>query len=240
MKIYIVTGGSRGIGHALATILEAEGYKVLRVSRNNPDQLPNHIALDLTQPGAAEQVIAWLEPYLHIASEITLINNAGVVQPIEQIGKLDSSAIAKAIDINIKAPIELSNRFVEATQNLPIMKRIVNISSGAGRHVYSGWSIYCATKAAIDHFSRALHLEQKQHQHPIYVTALAPGVIDTDMQVEIRASSPTAFPHIERFLQLKEQNQLLSPHQAAEAIIRYFNSPLMTGDEPIADIRDLP
>ena len=105
MKIYIITGGSRGIGHALATILEAEGYKVLRVSRNNPDQLPNHIALDLTQPGAAEQVIAWLEPYLHIASEITLINNAGVVQPIEQIGKLDSSAIAKAIDINIKAPI---------------------------------------------------------------------------------------------------------------------------------------
>ena len=239
MKIYIVTGGSRGIGHALATLLEAEGYKVLRVSRSNPEQLPNHLALDLTQPEAADRVIEWLKPYLSLATEITLINNAGVVQPIEQVGRLESEAIAKAIDINIKAPIELSNQFVAATQNLPIMKRIVNISSGAGRHVYSGWSIYCATKAAIDHFSRALHLEQKQQAHPIYVTALAPGVIDTDMQVEIRASSPEAFPHIDRFLQLKAQNQLLSPHQAAEAIIRYFNSPLMIGDEPIADIRDL-
>ncbi len=239
MKIFIITGASRGIGNALATILEAEGHKVLRIARSNPGEFSNLMTLDITAPDAPSQIMGWLKPLLPIASEITLINNAGVIEPIEQVGALDPQLIDKAIAINITAPIKLSNAFVEATQALPITKRIVNISSGAGRHVYEGWSIYCTTKAAIDHFSRALYLEQQAHTFPIAVTALAPGVIDTDMQTQIRQSEASSFPNVARFIEMKERGTLLSPHQCATKIINYLNSPQFLTDDPITDIREM-
>lgn len=239
MKIYIVTGASKGIGHALASILEADGHKILRVARSNPNQLPNLMTLDITENGANQKILDWLKPFLTVATEITLINNAGMIGPIEQIGKLDNQHLKKAIALNITSPITLTNDFVTLTQELPITKNVINISSGAARHVYSGWSIYCTTKAAIDQFSRAMHLEQTHKKYPISVTALAPGVIDTDMQSEIRSSDQSAFPNIDRFVDLKESGNLLSPHESATMILNYLNSPLMQGDNPIADVRDI-
>ncbi len=239
MKIFIITGASKGIGHALATILEAEGHKVLRIARSNPNQLPNLMPLDITDKHANKKILDWLKSFLPLATEITLINNAGMIGPIEQIGQLDNEHIEKAIALNITSPLTLTNDFISLTQALPIPKNVINISSGAGRHVYSGWSIYCTTKAAIDQFSRTMHVEQEKQKYPINITALAPGVIDTEMQDEIRNSDETAFPHIHRFIDLKESGKLLSPHDSATMIINYLNSPLMQGDNPIADVRDL-
>lgn len=239
MKVFIITGASKGIGHALASILEAEGHKVLRVARSNPHQLSNLMTLDITDNDAHQKILEWLKPLLTIATEITLINNAGMIGPIEQVGKLDDQHLQNAIRLNITSPISLTNAFTALTQTLPIVKNVINISSGAGRHVYSGWSIYCTTKAAIDQFSRAMHLEQSDKEYPIYVAALAPGVIDTDMQSEIRSSDPSAFPNIDRFVDLKENGNLLSPHESASMILNYLNSPLMRGDNPIADVRDI-
>lgn len=239
MKIFIVTGASKGIGHAIATILEAEGHKVLRIARSNPNQLPNLMPLDITKKEANQKILEWLTSFLSLATEVTLINNAGMIGPIAQIGALDNAHIAAAIALNITSPITLTNDFIALTQTLPILKNVLNISSGAGRHVYSGWSIYCTTKAAIDQFSRAMQVEQQNKAYPIHVSALAPGVIDTDMQVEIRQSDKMAFPHIDRFIDLKEQGQLLSPHESATLILNYLRSPLMQGDNPIADVRDI-
>lgn len=239
MKIFIITGASKGIGHALSTILEAEGHKVLRIARTNPNALADLMQVDITDENAPQRIISWLKPYLSIATEITLINNAGMIGPIEQVGSLDPQHVASAIMLNITAPIHLTNAFTQLVQALPIKKNIINISSGAGRHVYSGWSIYCTTKAAIDQFSRAFHLEQKAQTHPIHITSLAPGVIDTDMQREIRSSKKAAFPSIECFVDLKESGNLLSPHESAAMIINYLNSPLMQSDNPIADVRDI-
>lgn len=239
MKVFIITGASKGIGNAIASILESEGHKVLRVARSNPDNHPNLMALDITSKNANDQILSWLKPLISLATEITLINNAGMIGPIEQVGQLDNTHIEKAIALNVTTPISLTNDFVALTQDLAIPKNVINISSGAGRHVYSGWSIYCTTKAAIDQFSRAMHIEQATKPHPIYVTALAPGVIDTDMQVEIRSSQKTAFPNIDRFIDLKEKGNLLSPYESATMILNYLNSPLMQGDNPIADVRDI-
>lgn len=239
MKVFIVTGASKGIGNALASILEAEGHKVLRVARTNPNGLENLMTLDLTDQASPEKIMDWLKPFLILATEVTLINNAGMIGPIDQVGLLRDEHISQAMMLNVTSPIILSNHFASVVQALPIQKNIINISSGAGRHVYSGWSIYCTTKAAIDHFSRAFQVEQTSKIHPIRVTSIAPGVIDTDMQVEIRLSNKDAFPNIDRFVDLKESGHLLSPHQSAEMIINYLNSPLMDGDNPIADVRDI-
>lgn len=239
MKVFIVTGASKGIGNAISNILEAEGHKVLRIARSNPNQLSNLMTLDITEDHANKKILDWLTPFLPLATEITLINNAGMIGPIEQIGELDNAHLTKAIALNITSPIALTNDFVALTQDLPIVKNVINISSGAGRHVYSGWSIYCTTKAAIDQFSRAMHVEQSNKEYPVYVSALAPGVIDTDMQVEIRGSNTSAFPNVDRFVGLKEDGHLLSPHESATMILNYLNSPLMRGDNPIADVRDV-
>ena len=239
MNITIITGASRGIGHALATILESEGHKVLRIARSNPNNLPNLLTLDLTQRESNAKIIEWLKPLLPLATSLTLINNAGIIGPIDKVGKLDDTGISDAIALNVTAPITLTNHFTALVQDLPIPKFVVNISSGAGRHVYEGWSIYCTTKSAIDQFSRAMHLEQQSQPYPIYVTALAPGVIDTDMQVEIRQSTTDSFPNVARFKDLKSSGNLLSPHDCAGLILQYLDSPLMKGDNPIADVRDL-
>ena len=65
-------------------------------------------------------------------------------------------------------------------------KRILNISSGAGRNPYEGWGAYCTTKAGLDHFSRVVAMEQANEQYPVEIVSIAPGIIDTDMQATIR------------------------------------------------------
>jgi benzil reductase ((S)-benzoin forming) len=75
-------------------------------------------------------------------------------------------------------------------------RRIVHISSGAGRTAYPGWSIYCATKAALDHHARTVVLDANR---ALRICSVAPGVIDTGMQAEIRGSGEEKFPLREKF-----------------------------------------
>jgi NAD(P)-dependent dehydrogenase (short-subunit alcohol dehydrogenase family) len=69
---------------------------------------------------------------------------------------------------------------------------------------------YCAAKAGMDHFTRCLALDEALHANGAKVCSLAPGVIDTDMQVQMRGSAGEAFPDQSKFLQLKAQGQLSS------------------------------
>lgn len=239
MEVYIVTGASRGIGDALATKLEAEGHRVLRVARTNPKGYENLLKLDIREPNALEPIMHWLEDHLSEATKVTLINNAGIIGPIEQVGNLPLEEILPALNINVAAPIALSNLFVKRLEALDLPKYIMNISSGAARNPYSGWAIYCTTKAALDHFSRVLNEEQKSARFPVFVTSIAPGVIDTEMQVIIRKASKEAFPNVERFIGLKENGGLLTPEETAELLLQYLESDLMRDGNPIADVRDL-
>ena len=106
MKVFIITGASKGIGHALATILEAEGHKVLRIARSNPNQLPNLMTLDITEDQASQTIMNWAKPFLGVASEITLINNAGMIGPIAQIGNLMQEHVLKTLLISPPEPHE--------------------------------------------------------------------------------------------------------------------------------------
>src|SRR5699024_7757544 len=128
MKVFIITGASKGIGHALATILEAEGHKVLRIARTNPNQLPNLMTLDITEDQASQTIMNWAKPFLGIASEITLINNAGMIGPIAQIGNLMQEHVQQAITLNVTAPITLSNAFVALKIGRASCREIVNMT----------------------------------------------------------------------------------------------------------------
>ncbi len=114
-------------------------------------------------------------------------------------------------------------------------RRILHVSSGAGRSAYPGWSVYCATKAALDMHARAVELDQDAQ---VKICSLAPGIIDTDMQAEIRASSLAQFPLRERFEQLKRDGALVSPQACAQGLVDYLLSPVF-GEHAVADLREV-
>jgi benzil reductase ((S)-benzoin forming) len=168
----------------------------------------------------------------------TLINNAGMVDPIGLIGSVRSEEMTKAIAVNLTAPMIMSNAFISKLKDFPGPKRIINISSGAGRNAYEGWGTYCATKAGLDHFSRVVALEQEKAKHSVEIVSIAPGIIDTGMQEAIRASNEAAFPLLERFIDYKEQGLLSSPEQTARKLISFIENEDLNEVGPIVDIRN--
>lgn len=242
----IVTGHTRGLGAALAELLLARGIRVLGLGRGtNAALAARHAAalsqttLDLSDTAALERWLAAdaLRRFTAEARCVLLFNNAGTVEPIAPCGAQAADAIARAVALNIAAPLMLANAVASQAAASPAAeRRIVHVSSGAARNAYAGWSVYCATKAALDHHARAVALDAPQAVH---ICSVAPGVVDTDMQATIRSTAPHQFPSRERFEQLKQNGQLATPEAAARQLIDYALSEAF-GSTPTADMRELP
>lgn len=205
----IVTGHSRGLGAALVAGLEERGWDVLGVSRTAGEQV------DLSDPSA---LAAWLagdvlHDFVADATEIVLVNNAGALGPASPAGPQDPAAVAAAVNVNVTAPILLTNA-VLACRPKGATVRVVHVSSGAGRRPVPGWSVYCATKAAVDHHAVTVAAEGLPG---VRIAAIAPGVVDTTMQAEIRGSDD--FPGRDDFVALKEQGRLMTPEESAGRIL---------------------
>ena len=139
--------------------------------------------------------------------------------------------------VGLEAPLLLSAAFLRATAGWTVPRRVLFISSGLGRHAMAGAATYCATKAGLDHLARALALEEATLPHGAKVVSLAPGVIDTGMQVQLRGADPALFPARERFVALQAAGQLDSPAQAAIKVLAYLGRSDF-GANPVADVRD--
>ena len=228
MNYYYITGTSRGLGKAFAEyLLETPSNHVIGIARQQSIEHPNyeHYNLDLTDVSA----ISDFKFELHTnAKKIYLINNAGSLGFIKPVGKLESSIIIKNYTLNLIAPSVLTNSFINCYDSTDAEKVIVNISSGAGKTPIDGWAVYCASKAGIDMFSCVVDEEQKiRAQHPssnihkgFKIFSIAPGVINTDMQDEIRSASKDDFSRLENFIEYKINNQLLEPAFVSR---KYFN-----------------
>lgn len=83
--------------------------------------------------------------------------------------------------------------------------------------------MYCAAKAGLDHFVRTLALEQKSEPFSFTAINIDPGVMDTAMQEGIRAAAKSDFPDVERFVQRKENGQLVAPDRVAKAVLRILD-----------------
>ncbi|AOI61048.1 SDR family oxidoreductase [Burkholderia diffusa] len=239
----IVTGHTRGLGASLAEQLLLEGVAVLGMSRGRHPSLAAQagdrfaeIELDLSDTSA---IAAWvaggtLRRFVDGASIVLLFNNAGIVDPIGPLDAQDPTLIARAVGLNVAAPLMLSAALVQAASS-PTECRILHVSSGAARNAYGGWSVYCATKAALDHHARAVALDANR---AVRICSVAPGVVDTGMQATIRATSEANFPMREKFEQLKASGALSTPDAAARQLIGYALSDAF-GSAPTADVREL-
>ena len=226
----ILTGHSKGLGLGIARALLKRGHAVLGISRSQHTELQQQynedlqqISLDLTQPSALEQLESstQLRKFIASATQLLLINNAGLVSPIGPLNAQANGDISRSVQLNIAVPLALSAllaREVQGNQQL----RILHVSSGAAQSAYPGWSVYCATKAALDMHARAVQEDQLPN---VAICSLAPGVIDTAMQTQIRETDESLFPNKQRFIQLKNSNSLSSPESSGERLVQYLLSP---------------
>ena len=240
MNIYLITGASKGIGFELAKQLSEAGHFVLGIARTASElDGVTFIGADLSETERLESLMTEaIDAAPQNVTSFTLINNAGMVDPIGLMGSVNSETIANAIAVNLTAPMIISNAFISKLIDFEGSKRIVNISSGAGRNAYEGWGTYCATKAGLDHFSRVVAMEQSNTKHPVEIVSIAPGIIDTGMQETIRGSKEDAFPLLDKFIDYKEQGQLSSAEQTAKKLISFMGNQDFKGVGPIVDIRN--
>ena len=237
----IVTGHSHGLGAAIAAELLSRGITVLGLARGMSPMLAQQypalfrqVSMDLSHSDALAGWLAAgeLERFFDQGDTALLVNNAGTVQPVGSLPQQDPLAVVQAITLNVAAPLVLSAALagIEGLKQ----RRILHVSSGAGRKAYPGWSVYCATKAALDQHARAAMLDAVPG---LLVCSLAPGVIDTAMQAQVRATPVERFPKRARFLDMHKNGELVSPQDCALRLVDYLLADRF-GREPVDDLRN--
>jgi len=198
--VALVTGGSRGIGLAVAKALRGAGAKVMLTARTGVEAAVADVGgdtagvvCDISDFAQAENAVA--ETRKRFGDLSILVNNAGVIEPIGPLTESDPSAWARDIQIN------LIGGYYMARAALPGMIAagrgvIVNVSSGAAHNPLEGWSAYCSAKAGMAMLTKMIHLENKSKGIRVY--GFGPGTVDTGMQVKIRASGINPISRIPR------------------------------------------
>lgn len=232
MQKVIITGHSRGLGRALAEHYLAAGAAVLGLPRSLWLKAPGGLqqqAVDLADADALSALFSdgLFARFCRDADEVVLINNAAVVEPNALLGQQQSGEIVRAVALNVTAPLLLSNHLAAVAAG---RLKIVHIGSGAGRKAYPGWSVYGATKAALDRHAACAAAEG------VCALSVAPGVVDTEMQRSIRETDAADFPLQAQFARLHDTRALTSASQAAKDVAALIAA--ADGGHVWADVRD--
>jgi len=243
MNLYVVTGTTRGLGEALARLIARDpSNELIAIARAADADIPGGVLVgaDLADPRAVEAACARIAARVRGKryDKAVLVNNAGVVQPVAPLERVDARELERNLAVNLLAPMLLMRGFLEATAQGARLRRIVNISSGAGRRPISGWSAYCAAKAGLDMATRVVALEAESRGLAIEAVSLAPGVIDTGMQEGVRAATAGDFADVERFRKMKEDGMLRPAEDVAADILRAEAAGRLAGGV-VSDLREL-
>ena len=198
MNTTLITGASSGIGEAFARKLAARGQNLLLVARSEDKLMTlcnelgrlksihaQFVAMDLSQPDAPARLFA--ETQTRGLTIDFLINNAGFGAVGDFAAKLDLARELNMIDLNVRALVELTHRFL-----VPMRERksgaIINVASTAGFQPVPFMAVYAATKAFVLSFSEALWEENRPYG--IKVMALCPGVTETNFFAAANMQKP--------------------------------------------------
>ena len=222
--VLIITGASRGLGAATARRAAVLGAEIALLARSLPQleavaaeirssgRRALSVQADVSQPEDCKRAVD--EIVAHFQRVDGLINNAGRLGPVAPLAESPMDDWQKNLQINLVGPailIQLALPYLRASNG-----RLINVSSGAAVNVTRGWSAYSAAKAGLNHLTRLLAAEETE------ITSLSfrPGVVDTDMQAEIRSDGARGMSAEEhaRFLQYHANGELLSPEIPAHSL----------------------
>jgi len=231
-----ITGASSGIGRALADTVPWPDARVVDVSRRGANGL-EHVRADLSDPAQWPAVGEALGRSLdEFAGErVVFLHCAATLSPIGFAGEVEPAGYAAQVLLNSASPQVLGDMFIRAVEARALRADYVVLTSGAARSVYEGWSAYGAGKAAVDHWVRIAGAERSRRGDRVRVLAIAPGVVATPMQEEIRRASEERFPNVGRFVDLHETGELRDSVGVAQDIWRLLERPLENG--AVLDLR---
>ena len=230
-QTYVVTGASKGLGRALALALASDGHPVFALARTSTeldgigDLLASlapgsrSIECDLSDPTSIATATCLISEQTTFVAG--LVHNAGAIAPVKPMDKVDASDWARSIQVNLVGVQDLTQRIYSLLGGEQ-QSRITVISSGASMRPIGSWSAYCVSKAGLDMWSRCMAEEGRANN--ISSISIAPGVVDTSMQKEIRSVPLEDFPSLKTFIDLHENGHLASSETVASQLF-----PLVTG-----------
>lgn len=230
-RLALITGGSRGLGRALVTQWQAEGWRVVELSRSAPTA--DSVRVDLAQPRdvvlALGNALQGVDPLS--VRELLVLHNAGTVQPLGPAAHQPVDALIDALNVNLVSGIAFLAAAMAHFQSCPGRKVVAHISSGAAVRAHAGLSLYSAAKAGMDQFLRVVAAEQARQAHPFRTLSLDPGALDTDMQATLRSASPDDYPGAAAFAQRQRDGALGRVEDVAAALRRLLaDDTLATGE----------
>jgi NAD(P)-dependent dehydrogenase (short-subunit alcohol dehydrogenase family) len=230
-KVAIITGGGRGIGRATALAFAEAGADVVIAARSQraieavAEEIRKRngqalaIPTDVSDPASVDLMVLQT---LRASGRIDiLINNAGVVAPIGMTWDVPPFIWQRNINVNLGGVFLCAHavlpHMIHQDPSPKVRGKIVNVSSGAANHVVLGWSAYCAAKAGVDQFTRVLAAEVESYD--VTVNSVYPGVVNTQLQTEIRHVPPDRFPEQDRFEHYFEVGDLRPPEEIAQFLL---------------------
>jgi len=227
----VITGASRGLGAGIAREFAAQGLRLGLCSRGDP-ALPEGAGvlarrLDVRDEEAVEDFAAAVAERF---GDIDLwINNAGVLDPVAPLREVQAADFREHIDINLTGVFLGTRAYVRHLRGRAGGGVLINISSGAAWSPYEGWSAYCAGKAGVALLTQCVALEEASQG--LRAHAVAPGIVDTEMQSRIRSCSSEQFPAVERFVEMKSADSFNTPEFVARHLLAIAFDPAHASDD---------
>ena len=245
-KSFLVTGASKGIGLQLSLSLAESGFSVILLARDtnlleeSTEQVrsispaSSSIICDLSDNNSIDDAILLLKRDHKKLDGI--IHNAGMISPIMPMSKAPSDAWAENIQVNLIG-VQRLTQGVYSLMKASTRCRVTTISSGASLRPLESWSSYCVAKAGQDMWARCLAEEGKRHG--ISAISIAPGIVDTDMQKEIRSADSQDFPSLSSFVGYFENGDLSSPSDVAKKLLPLITTHTFEQSGQRFDVREL-